>query len=207
MSFGERLKARRRELQLTQSALGKEIGVSGAAISQLEKGDTKGAKGENLFALAKALKCSPEWLLKGDGKLDSEGVVVQPGPPVTGVYPLVTWQQLIDADSIASIDTQSAETYPSITPCSEKTIILPVAGISMSPKFEEGDLIFVDPNKEVKHGSFVVARHEQDVIFRQLVTEGSRLYLKAVNPDWPEPLLKTTPENILGVIVFSVTLV
>ncbi|WP_163833260.1 S24 family peptidase [Spartinivicinus ruber] len=206
-SFGERLKARRKELEMTQNALGKEVGVSGAAISQLEKGDTKGSKGENLFALARALQCSPEWLLTGNEQLTPEKPMVIPGPPVTGVYPLISWEQLNEAGSIKKLPIDGAPTYPSITPCSESTFILPVSGISMAPKFDEGEMIYVDPEKPFKNGSYVVAKASGEAVLRQLIQEGTRLFLKPANPNWPEQLIEIDAPDIFGVVISSVTLV
>jgi len=63
-TLGERSKERRKLIKLTQIQLSKKVGVSGVTISQWESGDTA-PKGENLYKLAKALKCSPDWLLFG----------------------------------------------------------------------------------------------------------------------------------------------
>jgi transcriptional regulator with XRE-family HTH domain len=63
-TFGQRLKERRKELGLTQKDIGKRAGVTHAAISQWEKEDSS-PTGANLFALSKALKCDPVWLIEG----------------------------------------------------------------------------------------------------------------------------------------------
>tara|TARA_R110002124_G_scaffold123818_1_gene282712 strand:- start:5450 stop:6148 length:699 start_codon:yes stop_codon:yes gene_type:complete len=64
-TLGERSKERRKIIKLTQIQLSKKVGVSGVTISQWESGDTS-PKGENLYKLARALSCSPDWLLFGD---------------------------------------------------------------------------------------------------------------------------------------------
>lgn len=63
-TFARRLKERRKELGLTQKDVGKRAGVTHATISQWEK-EGSSPSGENLFALSKALKCDPTWLLEG----------------------------------------------------------------------------------------------------------------------------------------------
>ncbi|CAI1055289.1 transcriptional repressor DicA [Serratia ficaria] len=70
---GERIRARRKELKLTQRALAKIVPVSHVTVSQWETGDSEPG-GKNLFALSKALQCSPTWILYGD---DNH----QPGEP------------------------------------------------------------------------------------------------------------------------------
>ena len=63
-NFGARLLQRRKELKQSQAALGKLVGVAHVTISQWERNETK-PTGARLFSLAKALKCSPTWLLFG----------------------------------------------------------------------------------------------------------------------------------------------
>lgn len=66
-TLGMRSKERRKINNFTQLQLSKKVGVSSVTISQWESGDTS-PKGENLYKLAKALNCSPDWLMLGDGK-------------------------------------------------------------------------------------------------------------------------------------------
>ncbi|HGJ5854899.1 helix-turn-helix domain-containing protein [Arsenophonus nasoniae] len=63
-SIGERIRLRRKELELTQKQLGKRVGVSHVAISQWEKEETE-PKGDNLLSLADALMCTAEYILRG----------------------------------------------------------------------------------------------------------------------------------------------
>ena len=64
-TIGERIRARRKELKLTQKSLAKALKLSDVSISQWERDDSE-PTGKNLFALAKVLKCSPTWILFGD---------------------------------------------------------------------------------------------------------------------------------------------
>ncbi|WGO84502.1 helix-turn-helix domain-containing protein [Arsenophonus apicola] len=63
-SIGQRIRLRRKELQLTQKQLGKKVGVSHVAISQWEKEETE-PNGDNLLSLADALMCTPEYIIRG----------------------------------------------------------------------------------------------------------------------------------------------
>lgn len=65
LSIGERIRARRKELKFTQKSLAKSLQLSDVSVSQWERDDSQ-PTGKNLFALAKALKCSPTWILFGD---------------------------------------------------------------------------------------------------------------------------------------------
>lgn len=74
---GERIRARRKELKLTQRALAKIARVSHVTISQWETGDSEPG-GKNLFALSKALQCSPTWILFGDENMSPEEPIELP---------------------------------------------------------------------------------------------------------------------------------
>ena len=63
--FSERVAARRAELGLSRAALAKAAKISSVSVLKWENGQNE-PKGANLFALAKALRCSPTWLLYGD---------------------------------------------------------------------------------------------------------------------------------------------
>ncbi|PAV09902.1 hypothetical protein CBG25_02590 [Arsenophonus sp. ENCA] len=66
-SIGQRIRLRRKELELTQQQLGKKVGVSHVAISQWEKEETE-PNGDNLLSLADALICTPEYIIRGTTK-------------------------------------------------------------------------------------------------------------------------------------------
>ncbi|ENW7726250.1 helix-turn-helix domain-containing protein [Klebsiella michiganensis] len=65
LSIGERIRARRKDLNHTQRTLAKALKISHVSVSQWERDDSE-PTGKNLFALSKILKCSPTWILFGD---------------------------------------------------------------------------------------------------------------------------------------------
>ena len=190
-TLGQRLIQRRTELGMTQEQLSEKSGFTRVGISKIELDLTKNARADTLFALAKALQCNPQWLLdgKGEKELNQASSVsnVEPGPPVEQKCPLINWVQ---AGAWTAIDEsfEDVEYYPAPVKCSPGTFILQVRGDSMQPRFEEGDLIYVDPEKlDPASGSYVVAILEDsnEATFKQLqVIDGKRL-LKALNPEYP----------------------
>lgn len=62
--MNERIKTRRKELKLSQEALGRRVGVTKATVSQWENGITSPA-GENMHKLCKALSTSSSFILYG----------------------------------------------------------------------------------------------------------------------------------------------
>lgn len=200
----QRILERRKILGLTQPEIARAVGVSKVSVSQWEKGDTF-PKGENLYALAKALKCEPSWILYGKEE-PSEPSNVIAGPELQGLYPVISWVQAGDWSAIHEIHSSDAEHYPCPVRCSDKTFLLKVQGMSMSPTFNEGELIFVDPAVQPINGKYVIARldDENEATFKQLVIEGGHKFLKAANPSWPKPIQSINGNcSIVGVVIFA----
>lgn len=66
MTTGERMKARRKELNLSAEKIASELGVSRATIYRYEKGDIEKVPGQFLEPLAKALHTTPAYLMGWD---------------------------------------------------------------------------------------------------------------------------------------------
>ena len=78
---------------------------------------------------------------------------------------------------------------------------LRVLGDMMEPEFEHGAIIVVDPGGVIKDGCFVVAYHENEYYFRQLVKDGDRYLLKCLNHAYPEVVEIEGLKAIQGVVV------
>lgn len=76
MTTGERIKAARQAVGLTQEELGKRLGISGSSIAQYEMGHRK-PKIETLNRIAAALGEAP-WELVGDWHPDGSGEMQRP---------------------------------------------------------------------------------------------------------------------------------
>ena len=76
---------------------------------------------------------------------------------------------------------------------------LRVLGDSMEPEFVDGCIVIVDPAGHVQPGTYVVARINDEPIFRQYWVEDERHWLRPINPGYP-PLEISDPSSIIGVI-------
>ena len=122
--------------------------------------------------------------------------------------PLISWVQAgawreTCQEFVPDYDT---ELLPCPVRCSSRTFVLRVAGVSMEPDFHEGDLVFVDPEVVASHGKYVVVllNSTNETTFKQLVVEGERQYLRALNPAWPERIIEIDSDaTICGVVVFK----
>jgi phage repressor protein C with HTH and peptisase S24 domain len=84
--------------------------------------------------------------------------------------------------------------------CEEKEpYVLMVLGDSMEPEFREGDVVVIEPGAHFRDGSYVIAYHNNEYIFRQLKVIKERMYLMPLNPRYVSEQLDG-PEAIKGVI-------
>jgi SOS-response transcriptional repressor LexA len=204
-TMGERIRARRKELKIRQAALGKMVGVSNAAISQWEREETE-PKGENLLSLAKALRCSPNYLLKGD--MSTSNVAFHAAHEPKGSYPLISWvsagqwMEAVEPYHRKAIDNW----YETTVECSEVSFWLTVQGDSMTASaglsIPEGMVILVDPEVEPRNGKLVVAKLEGDneATFKKYVVDAGRQYLKPLNPQYQMTEINGNCK-IIGVVV------
>lgn len=78
----------------------------------------------------------------------------------------------------------------------------PKANIS----FSEGETVFVDPDQEPRPKDFVIATPNAsgEATLKQLLVEGERRFLFALNPAWPEPLVEMKEgAEILGKVIYK----
>lgn len=205
----ERIHTRRKELSLTLLDIAKAVGVSKQSVFKWEKGDAF-PKGANLYALAKALKCDADWILTGRGSAEiEEPSVEEVNLNPQGAFPLISWVQAGNWNEICLTDLHEADYYPSPIKCSSQTFLLKVVGRSMAPVFNEGELIFVDPEVEAISGKYVIARldDENQATFKQLIIEDGQKFLQAANPNWPTPIMPVNGNcTIVGVVISSMKL-
>ena len=157
------------------------------------------------------------WLATGiDGNYREDSarhLNTEPAPSIKGQAPLISWVQAGAMCAIA--DSFAKEDIEDWLPCpikhSAHTYVLRVRGSSMyNPQgersFRDGDLIFIDPERAYIHKSLVVVRldNSNEATFKQLIIEGETSYLQALNPSWPEPIIKINNNaTICGVVIFK----
>ncbi|PSU19596.1 phage repressor protein [Photobacterium phosphoreum] len=216
-TLAERLISRRKELRLTQEELAKPSNMTRVTISNIEIGNSTNIRAESLFALAKALNCSPEWLLFGTGAKanDNENQHllsnITSGPKIERTCPLINWLEAVswgETNEPSLID--EVKYFPCPVICGPKTFILTVRGDSMLNQFENGDLIYVDPdNIDMVSGNYVVAVLDNlsEATFRRLIIEDGKKYLQALNPSYlPEMKFIQIDDNyrLIGTVVSHV---
>lgn len=76
---------------------------------------------------------------------------------------------------------------------------LRVLGDSMLPEFKDGVVIVIDPGGVVRDGSYVIARYNDELIFRQFRIYQDKYFLQPLN-DLYETVEVAGPEVVTGVV-------
>ncbi|MFV0507769.1 MAG: LexA family protein [Shewanella algae] len=200
MDLGARVKKRRSQIGLTQSQLAEAVETSQQTIQSIESGLVINPR--KLKEIAEALQTTPEYLRFGVGEMDNATVVAAAG----NYLPLISMVQAGAWTEIKEVAPFDMELYPCPIKCSTRSFIVKVEGESMLPDFKPGDLLYVDPEIQPDSGSYVVARLDDDnqATFKQLILDGSKKYLKALNPDWPNKFVEINGNcTIVGKVVFT----
>ena len=191
----------------TQSWLAERVGVSNNAVSKWI--NTHQIAPENISKISTILGIPGADLLPIVVTHDQLGVSepratyqvsnTTSGPEIKGLCPLISWVQAGNWSTV--IDNLAVGDAEEWLPCpvnhGPRTYVLRVKGESMHnpqsrPSFADGDLVFVDPDRAADNGSLVVVRLDDKVeaTFKKLVIEGDEKYLRALNPGWPEPIMR-----------------
>ena len=183
-------------------ALARRAGSSAAYFSQLRSGHRR--MGDDLAARLEAAAGKPRgWM--DEPHPDRAAADDAPWSAGGGDCPLISLVQAGAWTEAREFPDAEAFLHCPVR-CGRHTFALRVAGESMTPRFQDGDLIFVDPDAAPRNNSYVVVRRGDGsgaATFKQLIEEEGRRYLKALNPDWPGRIVEADPDAaICGVVVF-----
>lgn len=205
-NLGQRIRARRESLRMTQEELANCIGVSYQSVQAWEGGTVPRPK--KFEKIAACLKTSVEELFYG--KLpESPKSVESPTVGLTLVdlksrVPLISWAQ---AGAWAEIQDTfhpgDAERWIAVTAkVGQMAFALRVVGDSMEPRIPDGSIVVIDPDRPAIHGSIVLAKRtsDQTATLKVLWHDGETPYLKPINSAYPI-LPCPTDTRIVGVAV------
>nr|WP_228714917.1 S24 family peptidase [Acinetobacter pullicarnis] len=191
------------------------IGLSAQAASKWKKGQIGR---ETLQKLSALTGVNSGWLLDGTGEMlvvgdktkldnniDLTKKVFLDGRPV----PVISWVAAgsFSPTEVVIKDAEVEEWLPPNKKCGSNGYGLIVTGVSMSPKFEMNDRIYVNPDIQtfdLQTDDLVIVSCSGDTeaTFKCLIIEGGNTYLKPLNPNWPEQIIKLTEDcRLVGKVV------
>ncbi|CAH6255081.1 helix-turn-helix domain-containing protein [Pantoea agglomerans] len=198
-TLGDRIRLRRKSLQLTQKQLAQQVKVSHVAISQWEKEETL-PRGENLLRLAEALGCAPAFLIDGDGPVFSESawsglhqipLLAQRGVP----------QWLNEAGSVRHELLMHNDMA-----LSQQSFAFRVEEQAMTPAILRNDVVIIDPRQSPQPGDCVLVLQQQAALLRtwrqRRIENGVMQFeLAPVNINFPELHSSRDSLKLIGTLV------
>jgi len=158
MNLKERIKNSRIAAKMTQEELARTVGKTRNAVAQWESGLAH-PRLNTLEDIAGALNVSLEWLLVGDknaGEYDSRQISDRPAIKLIPIY----------GQAVAGINGEFAFDGKKLfeVPCPPQLLNVKnaygveVAGDTMSPRYEDGEIVYIDTLRRIKKGDYVVAK-------------------------------------------------
>lgn len=176
MSPGAQLASVRKRLNLNQSALAKNLGISRQHLSKLE--NSTGS-------------LSPKVARRLQDICQTRGISLGGETAAVRVVPVRSWAQAgvgVDFDELP-LDWQRSLA----TDCpDERAFAVEIQGDSMEPKYSQGDLAILMPSWQPRVGNLVVARLDPEgsvfkIFNARLGPEGRRFVFSSYNPAY-QPL-------------------
>lgn len=213
----DRISKRMADLKISQADIKRATGAGKATISSWVKGDTK-PSGEYATKLAAYLRCNTDWLLTGIGSMNnapSERLTplgterVDVDHAMNGEIPVISWVAAGNwAEVMPTTLDDVIDWIPKPAHLSDMAFGLVVRGRSMWPEFKPDEIVYVEPNItpwDLKDGDLVIVQcnDDTDATFKQLVIGNGYddMYLKPLNPDWPDQKMQPMTEcNLVGVV-------
>lgn len=213
----DRISKRMADLKISQADIKRATGAGKATISSWVKGDTK-PSGEYASKLASYLRCNTDWLLTGVGSMNntpSERLTplgterVDVDHAMNGEVPVISWVAAGNwAEVMPTTLDDVIDWIPKPAHLSDMAFGLVVRGRSMWPEFKPDEIVYVEPNItpwDLKDGDLVIVQCNDDTeaTFKQLVMGNGYddMYLKPLNPDWPDQKMQPMTEcNLVGVV-------
>ncbi len=208
--IGQRLKELRLKKGLTLQQVGDLFGIKRSSVAGWERNESHPSL-DKLPKLAKTYGTTIEYLLTGGFLYAKKAYEINESKgqyytPHQNKVPVISWEQAaIWGEASAWEPDEKTQFMACARNYNPGTFALEVTGISMEPRFSEGDTVFVDPSKVPSHKKFVVAQFkgEPQAVLRQLMIEENKHFLCVLNTNMPVQRYVPVDEDtrICGVVI------
>ena len=200
MSIGDIIRASRKRKGMNQGDLAKAMPVTQAAVSAWETGLREPNKTQRK-RLCEVLGITEAELYGGT---DDKEPLVDHGAPLRKI-PVLSW---VYANRFQSVPDQSPTDEYVYTDKTCNCFALRVYDDCMSPVFQDSDVIIIDPDAHIDHGSYVVVidRASDAATFKQFRRAGDNVILHPLNPAYEDIVLDHDNRyRIVGKVIQRVT--
>ncbi len=184
MTKGERIKARRRELGMTQTDLATALGTTKQNIYKYETGVITNIPSDKIEAMAKALQTTPAYIMGWNDDFSDLPANVLPLPTTHKIPVLGTI-----ACGVPILAVEQCTEFTDLPDCVHADFALRCKGDSMiNARIFDGDMVYIQRQPIVENGEIAaVVIGDEATLKRVYYTPGSdRITLRACNPMYPD---------------------
>lgn len=232
MDIGERMKLRRKELNLSADVVAEKLGVSRSTIFRYEKGDIEKLPTNILEDIAEVLKTTPAFLMgwEDENAPSIETIYKQLNSErQTKVYNFAE-QQLEEQNRGNVVHFPKKEKLPTIKNSASAanptelvygdTVVeeeefervpnnadfaVPIIGDSMEPVIRNGQFVFVKEQPDVEDGEIAIVEIDGDGVTCKEVYkdyESQKIILRSINELYEDRVVSPEQIRIIGKVVF-----
>ncbi|MBI5020604.1 MAG: helix-turn-helix domain-containing protein [Ignavibacteriales bacterium] len=195
INIAERIRLARENKGYDQITLAKKVDVASRTVQRWE-GGLQVPDSNYLIKLAKHTNVRPEWLLTGDGEM------YYPPQPKGKVIPfnqeaLLRKVTMVDLPVLSTVPAgktaaifhpEYVEKYITVDNIKDpRAFALIVKGKSMFPMIEDGDIVVVSPQQEVRSGDICVIRVNDEDVLKKIKIDDDFVHLIPINTSF-EPI-------------------
>jgi repressor LexA len=204
-----RIRIARENKEMDQGTLSRKVDVAMRTLQRWEKGDQV-PDGQYLLKLAKSMGVRPEWLLTGDGEMYPSQ------HSQSNIIPFYK-DKLIDNVSLVEIPLLSTvpagktnamfypdhvDRYVTVDNLKDRSAFaLVVKGNSMSPKIEDGDIVVISPQQDVRTGDICVIRVNDEDVLKKIKIDDHYVHLIPLNTDFEPLSVRKKDISFMGKVV------
>lgn len=196
MTVGQRVKQKRVDLGLSVDDLALILGKNRATIYRYESDEIENLPITIIEPLAKALHCTPAYLMGWNDNSQGKGVKIPVLGKVAAGIPIEAVEDIIDYEEISFEMAMAGEYFA-----------LQINGDSMMPRMQHGDVVIVRKQSSVDSGeTAVVLVNGGDATVKKVKVTADGMLLIPTNPAF-EPMfyskkeITTLPVTIIGKVV------
>lgn len=208
--IGNRIKKRRKELNLSADELGHKIGKDRATIYRYENNDIAKLPSTILEPLASALDTTPAFLMGWDNSTPDTQSTSGNTSPAKGIRIPVLGRVAAGIPVEAITDIEGWEEIPPKMAAGGEYFALRIKGASMEPKLLEGDIVIVRKQNDVDNGdTAIVLVNGEEATVKQIKKTDTGIILVGLNVEVYQPHFYTNEEieelpiQIIGKVVES----
>lgn len=202
MTFGERVRAKREELGMTQEELAGKLGYkSRASINKIEQ-NKRNMKQSQIASLALVLETTPAYLMGWNEKTpdvhEHQHFTVPVFDHVAAGIPIDAIEEVVDQEELSKDTFREPE---------KEYFGIRIQGHSMEPRICDGDTVIVHQQEDAESGQIVIVNVDGDqATCKRLKKYQNGIALLSLNPTY-EPMIfsadqvEKLPVRIRGVVV------